>query len=118
MVMKKELHLGWRRVKPISAYVNATINISLRKIFAIKLIEAMQQGRNIISFDESSFTFMNNTKYFWAEKGKPCRKVFPEKISNITLMLAVTAEGHKFYAFLKGTNNQASFLQYLSMLVE
>ena len=52
-ILTEELDLTWKKIKNQKPYVNSAKNVSLRKVFAEKFIEILQQGKIIVNFDET-----------------------------------------------------------------
>lgn len=58
----------WKRLKYHQNFVNRDHNIQAREKFAKRLIFFMEQGKEIISIDESAFTNNQSTIIGWVQK--------------------------------------------------
>ena len=58
----------WRKLKFQQEYVNREHNIKSREIFAKQIIYAIEQGKEILSLDESAFTNNKNGIKGWVKK--------------------------------------------------
>lgn len=106
----------WRRILPIQSYVNRSDNVKKRAAFARDMIELLEKGTNIINADECGFNCTSTRTKGWILKGTQGRTSRIQKITNTTLMYAITLEGHSYFSLIRGGTNQFIFDRFLRML--
>jgi transposase len=55
-ILRNELNLKWKRVRPQQPHLNSTKNMSLRQVFAQKYLGTLAAGKVVINLDESHFS--------------------------------------------------------------
>lgn len=80
------------------------------------MVRHIEEGKKIISIDESGFQQTKYGDYAWTRKGVQTRRNYYEPNKNVTLICALSITGKLYYCLLKGSNNQWTFSRYLEML--
>lgn len=109
----KNLNLRWKKSRSNDAYVNTNKNIRLRQIFALRLIEIMQQEKVILNFDESVIKSTNSMRYSFDIRGQLSQRYIGKPIAGLSLMLAVSSIGDVFFWYLDGNNNEVSVAAFI-----
>ena len=52
-ILKEDLGMQYRRIKPLSTNTNSERNLVLRQRFAMELIKLMQEGKRILNVDQT-----------------------------------------------------------------
>ena len=68
-VMKKELDMRYKKVKPVSLHANSAKNLVLRQQFALKYIELLQAGKIFINVDETWLGMTDFRRMKWQPAG-------------------------------------------------
>ena len=53
MVLRKDLHMGYRMVKTVTVQANSERCLVLRQQYALRMLPLLESGRRIINIDES-----------------------------------------------------------------
>jgi hypothetical protein len=93
--------------------VNSPENIIKRKNFAIDLLECLEKGKVIIKYDESIIGCTTSLSYSWEKRGSVPGRVIKRTVSGVSILLAVSTDGIRFFQFLDGINNQNSVQLFL-----
>ena len=116
-LIRRELQLVWRRVRPQHAYVNSHKNIVLRQTFAIKLIDAIKAGKKIINMDETCITSTFKNAYSYGCRGEGNSRTFNKSVQGLSLLLAISQDGLRVFQFINGTHNTWTFMAFMTKLV-
>ena len=68
-IMKEDLDMKFKKVKPISVHANSAKNLVLRQQFALKLIELLQEGKKILNIDETWLGMCDFRRMKWQPSG-------------------------------------------------
>ena len=60
MVLRKDLHMGYRMVKTVTVQANSERCLVLRQQYALRMLPLLESGRRIINVDES---WLNQTRF-------------------------------------------------------
>ena len=69
-LLKSEMGLVWKAVRPQEIYVNSERNILLRQAFAVTLIDTLNAGKKLINIDESVIGASTSRKHSWENRGR------------------------------------------------
>ncbi len=111
--MKESLNLSWRRMKSEKDYINSWKNISLRKMFAQKMMQIFEMRKSILNFDESTISGSTGKTMSWTARGLRKARRFRLEVTGISILLAVGSNGEKFFQYLSGNNNEVSVANFL-----
>jgi hypothetical protein len=111
------MNLRYRKVGHQGEYVNKQINIDLRQKFALDILRLLKFGKTIINFDESIISGTCSKSYSWERKGRTQSRVLKRSTSGISILLAVSSDGIRFFQFMDGINNQDSIQAFFLGLV-
>ena len=70
-IMKEDLHMRYRRIKSISNNGNSAKNLVLRQQFALKFIDRLCSGLNILNIDETWVAISDYRYMKWQPIGSP-----------------------------------------------
>ena len=60
IVLRKDLHMGYRMVKTVTVQANSERCLVLRQQYAFRMLPLLESGRRIINIDES---WLNQTRF-------------------------------------------------------
>jgi len=106
--MKKNMKLKWRKIDHQGEYVNKRQNIEARYNFAVELLEVLASRKTIINFDESIIGGICIKSFTWEKRGSIPGIVIKRATAGISLLLAISSDGLRYFQFMKGINNQDS----------
>jgi hypothetical protein len=86
-------------------------------LFARQIIAALEQGKELLSLDESSFSTNQISKKGWVKNYSSSIKSNLAKFTSISLISTINIKGDHYYVFVLGNNNEKTFLKYLELLV-
>ena len=89
-LLKLDLRLVWKRVRPQYGYVNSQKNIVLRQVFAITLLKTLLNGKKMINIDETCITATRKHAYSYGRRGESCTRYFNRNVQGLSLLLAVS----------------------------
>ena len=92
-VMRKDLHLGYKRAKTICIQANSERCLVLRQQYALRMLPLLESGRRIINVDES---WLNNTRFsrkIWVPSDAPASITDKQVQPRISLIAALDTEG-------------------------
>ena len=116
-LLKLDLQVVWKRVRPQSGYVNSRKNIVLRQAFAKVLIETMMAGKKLINFDETCITSTYQNAYSYAYRAESNSRAFSRHVHGLSLLLAVSEDGLRLFEFIDGAHNSWTFLAFMVKMV-
>ena len=99
-------------------HINRIHYVKSREIFAKQIVSLLEQGRQIISLDESSFNTNQNLMQGWVNKQRSPIKATLRRFRSITIISAIEFTGEHHYCFVLGNNNRITFLRYLELFVQ
>jgi len=68
-VMKNDLNMRFRKVTKAPLYLNSVRNMILRQQSAIKILEALEEGKILINMDETWLNEFDFRRMKWREYG-------------------------------------------------
>ena len=117
MVMRKELHMGYRLAKTVPVQSNSERCLVLRQQYALTILPMLEKRRRVINVDES---WLNNTRFLrrlWAPSNAACTLTDKQVTPRISLIAAIDTTG-KIWCALTQTNTDSDvmtcFLRRLS----
>ena len=72
----------------------------------------------LINVDETAFNMTSNRDYTWTLKGSEVRKTWKQRLTQVTLIGAITPNGDFYYSLVRGPNNRYSYAIFLRQLSE
>jgi hypothetical protein len=117
-ILKKDLNYSYRKIQEGEPYHNTRVNILLRQKFAALLIKHLHEHGEYLHADESPLPNDLGPSYSWQKK-KTCKKFsHRRKMTNQTLISAVSSSGHAWSLILEGTNDNLTWQVALIMIFE
>lgn len=108
------MNFSYRKVGHQGKYVNKQINVDLRQKFASDILRFLKFGKFIINFDDSVISGTCSKSYSWERKGRTQSRVIKRSITGISILLAVSSDGIKYFQFIDSINDQDSIQAFLS----
>jgi hypothetical protein len=71
----------------------------------MEIIRLLEEGKEIINFDESIISGTCNHTCSWEKKGNIPGRAIKRSLSGVALLLAVSSDGVVFFQFMDGINN-------------
>ena len=116
--VRDELHLSYKKGGSRQWSLNLKRHKPLKELYAIRFIEAMKSGRDIINIDESCFNKNTKMNYSWLNKGKSWCLTNIKFQNSISLISAICTNGFAFNAVWHGTVNGETFIVFLNELLK
>lgn len=69
-VMHNEFEMRYRKINPISLHTNSNKNLVMRQQFALQLLEVLQQGKVVLTCDETWISQSDFRRMKWKVKGQ------------------------------------------------
>ena len=69
MIMKYELGLRFKKIKPIAPQTNRLRNVLCRMQYAMMMLEVLSCGMRVINVDESWLSSTHFKRYSWSSVG-------------------------------------------------
>ena len=116
--IRRLLHLqnvGWKQLKYDQCYINTEKNLMSRKLYAKQLITLLEQGKQLVQIDETSFNDTSSNKRSWIRKGST-QTMKMRRFLNITAIVAISNQEDLYYSILKGPNTQWTYQTFLEKL--
>ncbi len=87
------MQLKWKKIRHQEVYLNSEKNIQLRKIFAQKMLQILEEGKIIINFDESAINSSTSRSYSWERRGQIPGRCYKRVTSGLSILSAVSSSG-------------------------
>ena len=114
--LKTELGYSYKKVKPITATHNKQQAKLQRQLASAYYIEYMTKGKNIINVDESVINKTDERQHGWCYHGKQNMVTTMQRLRSLSIIAAVSTEGHFLYTINSGKNNSSTFQLFLIKL--
>ena len=115
-MLKKEMGLGYRKVKKVPRQGNSQRCLVLRQQYALKMLELLDQGKRVINVDETWISETGYHRFAWAKPqisgSVPLNTVTP----SLSMIAALDTDGNVYYALSHATTDQGTFMLFLRHL--
>ena len=116
MVLRKDLHMGYRMVKTVTVQANSERCLVLRQQYALRMLPLLESGRRIINIDES---WLNQTRFIrrlWVPSDAASTFTDKQVSPRISLLAALDTDGRIWCALTQANtdyNVMTMFIRYL-----
>ena len=115
-LMKSELNLTFKKVKPRPNNVNFDFLKASRQLFAVKFSQFISEDTLVINIDETSINRHIKTSYSWSKKGIPYEAKNSPFSGSMNWIMAILWNENWFSMLSNKTSNSDKFLQFLFRL--
>ena len=115
-IMKKRLHLSWKKIKRVASPGNSERNLVLRHLFARKLIPLYAQNQHIVNIDESWVSVSDFGRQSWNRKGFDNNHHDNVLGNKVNLIVAVSSEGFVWLSLTQCNTDDEMMSCFLSKL--
>ena len=115
-LMKNELDLTFKKVKPRPNNVNFDILKASRQLFAVKYSQIISSDTLVINIDETSINRHIQISYSWSKKGIPKEAKNSPFTGSVNCMMAILWNGNWFSLLSSTTSNSNKFDSFLDKL--
>ena len=117
LTMKKELGLGYRRVKKVPIQGNSERCLVLRQQYALEMLPLLKSGRRVINIDESWLNETNFIRKMWAPSDA-ARTVTQRMVSpRLAIIAALDTEGRVYFSLTHANTDSNVMLVFLRHLM-
>ncbi len=81
------------------------------------MVQILREGKIIINFDETKLEGCRPVSNSWVVPGMRRARHYGDAITGVSLLLAITSDGRKYFQFLQGNNNEVSVANFIILLV-
>ena len=110
--------MQFKRIKRIPIRSNSDRSLILRQQFAVRLIELLKQGKNIINCDETWIAQSDYRRSKWCPKDSENSLVDHTIKDRVSMIAALDMKGKIYYSLLQTNTNQEVFKLFVQHLVE
>ena len=115
-VMKHDLKLSFKKVKPRPNTVKFDILNASRQLFAVKFSQLINHNTLVINIDETSFNRHIKNSYSWSRKGVPTEAKNSPFTGSINCLMAILSSGQWLLLLTNKTSNSEKFVLFLNKL--
>ena len=113
MVMRDQLDLRFRHLKPSAPQTNTVRSLALRQQFSFRLINWAQTRPRLINIDETWLNMSDFRRTAWIPKWNPLTKPVKPMSPRISLLVALDNHGELYYALNQGNTNKEVMCLFL-----
>ena len=99
-IMKKELYMSYKKIKPISAHANSEQNLVCRQQFALKLIELLVEGKTILNIDETWIGMADFRRMKWQPAGSTNSVAKLQIQPRISMIVGIYSRGKAYLSLI------------------
>mmetsp|Transcript_47725 Transcript_47725/g.34985 ORF Transcript_47725/g.34985 Transcript_47725/m.34985 type:complete len:117 (-) Transcript_47725:839-1189(-) len=107
-----------QKVKYVTHYVDWKRAQLQRQFAASRYIETLESGKRIINIDESLINRTQYKKVGWNLKGNDLVCPQAQRLSEVSIVAAVSSQGELYYSINRGANNSLTIKYFLASLIK
>ena len=104
-VLKHDLEMSFRKVKPVSVHANSVKNLVLRQQFALRFLELLQGKKVIINIDETWLGMCDFRRMKWRLKHSTNSVPQLPLQPRITMILGLDTTGRVYLSLIQQNSN-------------
>ena len=116
-ILKEDLGMQYRRIKPLSTNTNSERNLVLRQRFAMELIKLMQEGKRILNVDQTWLGMSDFRTMKWRAHGTTNSIPKTQMQPRITMFIGLDTLGQTYLSLIQSNSNQKVMEIFLRQLV-
>ena len=115
-IMKNDLNLTYKRVKPRPNNVDFGKIKACRQLFAIEFSKLVEKSSLVINIDETSINRHIKSNYSWSKKGRTNEAKNSSFIGSINVVMAIWSNGNWFSLLMNNTSDSDNFSMFIKQL--
>lgn len=117
-VLRNELHMRFKKVKPVSVHANSKKNLVLRQQFALELIKQLHAGKTILNVDETWLGMSDFRRMKWCPYKDTNSVPVVQLQPRVSMIVALDTNGRVYLSLLQSNNNASTMDLFLRALVK
>ena len=117
-IMKKELGMSYKKIKPISKHANSEQNLVLWQQFALKLIELLSEGKTILNIDETWVGMSDFRRMKWQQAGSTNSVAKLQIQPRISMIVGIDSKGKAYLSLIQSNSNSKIMEIFFHKLVK
>ena len=117
-VMREDLGMRYRKLVPVSIHGNSEKNLVLRQQFAMKMIELLREGKNLLNVDQTWLNMTDFRRRKWQVPGTTNSVAQLQVVPRISMIMGIDTKGEVYLSLLQSNSNSKVIEIFLRQLVK
>ena len=117
-VMRRDLGMKYKKVKPVPLQANSVRNLILRQQFALAFFKIDLNKKTVINIDETWLGMSDFRRRKWAQPLSTNSVAQLQMTPRVSMIAALDSNGALFLSLLQANNNSSVMALFLNQLVQ
>ena len=117
-VMRRDLGMKYKKVKPVPLQANSVRNLILRQQFALAFFKIDLNKKTVINIDETWLGMSDFRRRKWAQPLSTNSVAQLQMTPRVSMIAALDSNGELFLSLLQANNNSSVMALFLNQLVQ